>query len=127
MKIFKDNDSVNFVDENNVFVGFDMEATCCERFGWELFSDSESVMSCQDAPAPSEDHSEIASFDGYVFDKDYFVRDDNGYECGGEVHFKLTAPEKPDMFLTIWCDHNGYYAHGFEFRDGDKIIQADAL
>ena len=34
MKIFEDNIKVNFVDENNVFVGYDMRQSCCEQAGY---------------------------------------------------------------------------------------------
>jgi hypothetical protein len=34
MKKFEDNGKINFVDENNVFMGYDMERSCCEVADW---------------------------------------------------------------------------------------------
>ena len=36
MKIFKQKTKTNFVDENNVLVGFDTEEQCYEDFGYVL-------------------------------------------------------------------------------------------
>ena len=34
MKIFERDGKINFIDKNNVLVGFDYSRSCCEDFGW---------------------------------------------------------------------------------------------
>ena len=34
MEVFEKDSKINFVDANNVFVGFDNIQSCCEDFGW---------------------------------------------------------------------------------------------
>jgi hypothetical protein len=34
--IFEADYKINFVDKNNVFVGFDYSSNCCERFGYYI-------------------------------------------------------------------------------------------
>jgi len=36
MKVFDKGGKVNFVDKNNVLVGYDMNSSCCEEFGWYI-------------------------------------------------------------------------------------------
>ena len=113
MKIFEQDDKINFVDENNIFVGFDLYKSCCEDFGWEI-SDPSGVIIVPDT-----------DFTGYVFDKFYFEEKtpESEYDVGGAVTFRLTKNEE-EIFLTLWNYHNGYYAHGFDFTDSEgKIIK----
>jgi len=39
MKLFEKDCKINFVDEDSVFVGYDMCGQCCERFGWYIASE----------------------------------------------------------------------------------------
>ena len=115
MKIFEGNvgydpNRVNFVDENNVFVGFEIEENCCEDFGWFI---AEEVMQYEwDAVYP--DHADVSD---YVFDVGFFEssnfeeQDNDQLEDGGMVVFRLTADGKPDLFLHLYNSHNGYYSH----------------
>lgn len=117
MRIFETNEwcnSINFVDKNNVLVGFDYSQGCCEDFGYKIIdADGKEVEFNDDFLEP------------YIFDSDFVdnIQDDTDYECGGSVHFRLTASDKPDLFLKLYNYHNGYYSHGFTMRVGDKIVQ----
>lgn len=136
MRVFDDKDvwlqKVNFVDINNVFVGYDMNQCCCEHADWFIsskpFNDSDKISLSSD-----ELNDHIYS---YTFDIDYMEyddqdrRDDDGYryyEEGGAVAFRLTSPNRPDLYLTLFNCHNGYYGHGFNFGIGEEDLESGCL
>jgi hypothetical protein len=122
MKIFETYDKVNFVDKNNVFVGYDMGQACCENAYW-LISESDKY-----DPEISYEDKEVdylqytytrceSILEDYVFDTKKF------YEKYYNPVFKLIAKGKKDLYLHLYNEHNGYYAHGFVFgnKNIDKI------
>jgi hypothetical protein len=111
MKIFDQwQDKLNFVDDNNVFVGYDYQSDCCEAFGYYF---KESI------DGDRVDRDEI-DFDGWNFDTSYCERAEEKYE-EYEVTFRLTNGED-EMFLVLYNYHNGYYSHGFEMKADDEVI-----
>ncbi len=88
MRIFEKDGHVNFVDDNNVLVGWDNIASCCESFSWDL-----------DKSLTSEE------LEAYSFDIDYFEEGSEGSEyfddCGGFVRFRATNPQGGEVFLTL--------------------------
>ena len=85
MKIFNKTgnweNKVNFVDENNVVLGYDMEQCCCEDAGW-FISDNEETTTVSSLPnsdngAPTllidEDNVATVDLSNYIFCPDYFV------------------------------------------------------
>lgn len=108
MKIFKTNDKINFVDNNNVFVGFDFTACCCEDFNYLL------TLTIPTSESPSDSLSP-ESLEKYSFDTRFFQSlvlpsaDD-----GAAVVFRMKNGSDV-AYLTIYNHHNGYYNHGFEF------------
>lgn len=131
MRIF-DNDNggwackVNFVDANNVFVGYDTSQCCCENADWfiqdSLADNSVDLYDTPDTPS-NED------LEGYAFDKEFHEDvDHGGLDSGGMVVFKLVKDGSPDLFLHLFNVHNGYYGHGFEFgiKDGE-IFESGCL
>ena len=122
MKIFKVDGKTNFVDDNNVFVGFDMEENCCEEFGYGL---TECIPEDMDALRSSINESYL---EGYNFDKK-FIKDLpylEYHEEGGAKCFKLEK-DGEEVYLTIFNYHNGYYSHGFEFVNDGEIIEEGRL
>lgn len=127
MKVFETSESwaekVNFVDDNNAFVGFDMEWSCCERFG-HFLTRTKPVAGVK--PAEGEILEGI-DFPGYNFDTTFieyglYPCDD----CGGSVTFRLTNGSA-EMFLTLYNHHNGYYRHGWEIKyDGKEGTEIDS-
>lgn len=126
MRIFepkKWNGKINFIDDNNVFVGFDYNGQCCESFGYFL---------TQTKPIPTVKVVEIegADFPGYNFDTSF--KEDGLFpdrDSGGSVTFRLANEAGEEMFLTLYNHHNGYYGHGWDMRsggeDGAKISTGD--
>jgi hypothetical protein len=122
MKVFKGGASswdskVNFVDMNDVFVGYDMGQSCCEDAGYFI----------ADSITPYKyDMDKIESHDieHYIFDKDFFEYvPSEDLDCGGMVAFKLVSDGKPELFLHLYNAHNGYYGHGFEVKHGGEIVK----
>lgn len=114
MKIFTPENSgwgskINFVDNNNVLVGYDTHQDCCEDAGWFIAKEI----------TPYTYHLDTTSFDipenigSYVFDPSYydFVGSED-LDAGDMVLFKLVSPKAPDLYLHIYNAHNGYYSHG---------------
>jgi len=117
MKIFEENGKINFVDKNNVFVGFDYCCYCCEDFGYHI--DNKEIIK-EDITRVEEKYDDSILND-YIFDTNY-------YEDTGEVAiFKLTSNNKQDLYLHLYNYHNGYYSHGFKFKDNCTTIQSGYL
>ena len=141
MKIFDSRSGwstkTNFVDDNNVFVGYDIEQSCCEHADW--FIADEITPSLPDQNDGSKQPKDLP---GYVFDRDFFkdisdqVTDPdysyndyvyNPLDAGRMVVFRLTSEKGGVKYLHIFNSHNGYYSHGFSFGEGDNIIMEDYL
>lgn len=136
MKTFEADSKINFVDDNNVFVGFSYDSCCCEQFG-HYFHRTLGVT--PDMAAPVEDFDT----EGYQFDKTFCEETESGGDSGGKATFRLTRPTTPTrskkaakrkgpvtcevLYLTIYNHHNGYYSHGFEMKVGDKTVKTGSL
>ena len=111
---------VNYVDANNVVLGFDMERSCCEDFGHAV------VGSLEEAKEVSEGRGDAIPWDitAYSFIQEAPANLYDTY-AHGEAHaakaFRIIAPNKPDLFVIIWNHHNGYYSHGFTF-EGPGVV-----
>lgn len=126
MKIFDQvkpfEDKVNFVDQNNVVVGYDMSQDCCEYADWLI----------ADAPTDQfhngcshQTNVDETDYIQYCFDVDYFEED--GYDETSIAIFRLVAPELPDKFLHLHNTHNGYYSHGFTMKVNEQMIRSGGL
>jgi len=115
MKIFNKEDKwetkVNFVDENNVMLGYDLTQNCCEYAGWFISDRIETVI--------------IESFDleeeeleGFVFDPDFMIESDidETYDEGRFAIFSIVNGERR-YYIHLYNVHNGYYSHGFKFNE----------
>lgn len=120
MKIFdkvgKWKDKVNFIDKNNVVLGYDMGQCCCENAYWELQREGIVVDLTEGQLLP------------YAFDTSYFqeLDDPNDKETLKAI-FKLQAEGLPDVFVVLSNTHNGYYSHGFTFKKDEAVIQDGSL
>jgi len=111
---------VNFVDKNNVLVGYDMDQCCCENADWYILDRIESDTSLSG--------SVEESLEDYNFDPNFFQDVDGDYNSGGMVVFKLINEKNGDeKYLHLFNIHNGYYGHGFQLSIDNKIIQDGCL
>jgi len=126
MKIFEKTTStwdskVNFVDNNDVYVGYDIEQLCFEDAGWFV----------ADKITPyNRDESSRKEYDveDYVFDKDFFQTvDSDALDEGCMVAFKLVSKGKPDLFLHLYNCQNGFYGHGFTVKHSGEIVDEGEL
>lgn len=118
-RIFATDKKVNFVDTNNVFVGYDLSQDCCEQADWFLSGNIEEGI--------PENIMKSDFLDGYVFDTEFFKEiSGSDFEEGGMVVFKLVNIHQ-EKYLHLFNCHNGYYAHGFEMKINDKKIRFDSI
>lgn len=95
--------SINFIDDNDNFVGFDIDAQCCEEFGWYVTREA------------TEDHGhsdELSEEElvGYRFDTTFV----DNYDFDETVVFRLVSDKGGVAYLHLYNSHNGYYSHGWE-------------
>ncbi len=113
----------NFVDENNVLVGFDTMQDCCEHARWWI---SESLFYFDDIEG-AQDY-DVAP---YRFDPSAAEEHKPNEEPGGDVDawiaFKMVAANRPNLYLHLANSHNGYYSHGFNVDVGGKTIWQGSL
>ena len=111
--------SLNFVDENNVFVGFDNYQSCCEEFGWVITENADEVADYYSLI--SEKDSSSYCLEDYIFNQKYIK------EGRDSVTFDLIDKHKIkcNLYLTLYNYHGCYYKHGFEFVNADGRIIAD--
>jgi len=120
MKKFEADGKINFVDENNIFVGYDMNQNCCEHADWFVSREKPKTIS----------ETQDLNFDDFVFDKDFFeesVLEQSEVDDGGSVLFRLIGKDNSEAFLCLYNIHNGYYGHGFDMKIGGQEIHSGAL
>jgi len=124
---------VNFIDENNVALGYDLDQSCCETAGW-FISDQLS------AAPPSDERDRLAThpnsfpvggvyeLQGWTFDPAFrAVITHSDLEDGKMVVFRITNGSKAEKFIHIFNSHNGYYSHGFTFSGSGFITVEDSI
>lgn len=125
MNIFTEKNSfvgkVNFIDDNNVCVGYDLSQSCCEHADWYISEDKE----------VDRDKSNILTdVEGYNFDIDFFeelgLDEDQDSVCY-IIRFRLMKQGNKDLYLHLYNVQNGYYSHGFTMTKGDKIIHDGSI
>ena len=123
MKIFEREGKINFVDENNVFLGYDMNSLCCENADWFIADTPQTRIQ-------EREDGEFPDLSGWAFDPVFFHLG-RGEDLGdGAMAIFLIVKEGAEKFVHIYNAQNGYYSHGFKFgylhRDGvNKTITRD--
>jgi len=125
MKIFNSEnsfeDKVNFVDENNIFIGYDLKQQCCEQAYYYITDEiiKPEVFNRKNIKDYSENNEIL---------KDYIFDIENGItDIADGIVIKLTSEGKKDLFLHLYNIHNGYYAHSYLIKNNDVIIDEDKL
>lgn len=115
-------ESLNFVDENNVVLGYDFSAQCCEDFGYHY----------EDASGATVDVADD-ELEPFRFDTEYFASNRAEGELPADVgefdlwaRFRIVSPER-ELFIVLTNAHNGYYGHGFELSADDRVLREGGL
>lgn len=103
--------SVNFIDENDVFMGFRLQETASAKTDFKFFNDRNGKHRIR--YDSQEEINEI--LEGYYFDTDFMLK----YYDGKNTHstyavFRLKKSCEKDIYLFLSSQHNGYYASGFK-------------
>ncbi len=115
-------DKVNFVDKNNVVLGYDTYQQCCENAGWFVADKP------LDRVPDDVEEFEFPIQDDWVFDPEYFQETGLGEsEEGGMMAIFRLVNGKKQKFLHLFNCHNGYYSHGFKFTIDNKIKHEGSL
>lgn len=128
MMFFERDGKFNWVDENNVVLGFSSTPSCCEDFGYFYSSSPDSKKDDKDHIFVSDENLLSYRFDPtFKYSSGGTDKDNGGYSECAMATFKLISPLFYEVYLTIYNDHNGYYSHGFKFESTDNIIQEGSL
>ncbi len=117
MKHFERNGKFNWVDENNVVLGYDSHQACCERADYFYSDKPESIIVKGLNPDLSS----------YSFETSFFEEGGDG-ETGMAI-FKLVSSNMnlPTLYLHLHNTHNGYYSHGFCLDVGGTVFRKGSL
>jgi len=129
MKVFERDSKINFVDDNNVLVGFDYEHNCCEQFGYLFSKTIDTNIDAVNMDAANIDAKSVEfDHDGWNFDKTFaeVVSFGSEWNEGAAVAFRLTK-DKDEIFLILYNIHNGYYSHGFDMLEDGKVVHNGSL
>jgi hypothetical protein len=133
MKYFKADfntwgEKVNFVDENNVLVGYDYSGQCCENFGWYLSNEINEDTGDTDSHLATDEQLVNTLLKDWVFDTEFFQTIKNGksFDDSNIAVFRLTKNEAV-MYLHLYNIHNGYYSHGFKFSKDEIVFKEGYL
>lgn len=131
MKIFNNKEpwkeKVNFVDENNVVLGYDMSSQCCESFGW--FIADRVVFNMKDYSTLDKTFDDD-DYTDWRFDPQFFQSGESleSYDIESMAIFRIVNQTTGESrYIHLYNLHNGYYSHGFDFTQSDKTIQSGSL
>jgi hypothetical protein len=134
MRIFTPENSIdgriNFVDEDNVYVGYELHVDCCEQPGWFFTRkfDARTEKILQKAVA-AEDKDimdslrvtvSLEELEQYRFKIDAAVKGTR--YCGYRVITLQNVATKKYLYLVLYNLHNGYYAHELLIKDVRNVI-----
>jgi len=120
MKVFTKDGKINFIDDNNVVLGYDLNQGCCESADWFISNKVAPVLKVRSTDNPR--------LTGWVFDTSYFLGDlkCESLDGGGMAVFRITKDDK-EKFIHLYNCQNGYYGHGFDFQVGEDTVQHGVL
>lgn len=110
MKVFNYGGSINFIDENDVFLGYELSTSCSEFADYKLFYDRKGKKE-----VTYKNYDELNDIlDGYFFDITFMVSfyDDKNTKSNIAL-FRLINESNNSIYLGLSNRHNGYYVHGF--------------
>jgi hypothetical protein len=117
MRVFENNDKgswgnrLNFVDKNNVLLGYDYSRSCCEDFYYEILTEEPTKVLGHGLDLLDTNAIEAENL---VFDIT-FNKGIDGEDEYASI-FKVVGGAQDFYIMLVNC-HNGYYGHGFSLTD----------
>ena len=111
MRIFRHKTSINIIDKNDVFLGYNLDNSCCSHSSLELTWDKNNKKKID-----FENIDEVNEIiKGYKFGTKYmekhFDKKDNSY---GFAVFRMMKKGASNIYVVLKHHHNGNYWNGFE-------------
>lgn len=113
-------DKVNFIDSNDVLVGYCMTQCCCESASWTISESKDGINPIHEGHNSDEAPQEF-DIENYWFDPEFCEVKDDDSDNGNVAIFKLVTWKGRNLYLRLENTHNGYYSHGFTFRGTNSI------
>ena len=112
--------SINFVDDQNKLVGWDDNYQCCEDFGWVFhnFASDEEADRFENTGDKEDIPDNLSGIDNPDLSQAYFA-DEQPLATSGK--FKIEGCKECN-WLILYNFHNGFYYHGFMYKEKDKEI-----
>jgi len=129
MKVFKSNEnsyneSVNFVDDNDVFVGYESFQKCCEKTDWFI---GHTIHMEHIEAIPDKDMQNSTDMAEFQFDTSFFLEIEcSQLKSGKMVVFRLTDRRNIERFLHIFNVHEGY-VHGLTVKHYGSVVKSVEL
>lgn len=109
------NGKVNFVDENEVHLGYSTDDDCCAHGGWFMSDDPTFFPKGEyGSDWPKEPEGIVTDMPGWTFDPSYFKEPALPVSEGSAAQFRIVNGEQ-SKYITLYNCHNGYYGKGFDF------------
>jgi len=110
---------VNFVDDNNVLVGYDLSQCCCEHADWFIADEPTSHI---------RGNEDLPDLDGFQFDTEFFEeKAERHHDAGATAIFRMVNAAGEEKYLHLFNIHNGYYSHGFTMSVNGETIKNEVL
>lgn len=123
MIVVEHNYSVNFIDKNDIFFGYEMSTSCCEYPGWFVtYQKPVNNLNVDMAVENCLSRNKVDLSD--------YVLVPGSFKVLNEVVFaKATHPSKKAIYACVFNIQNGYYSHEYLLGSGiagiyDKFISA---
>lgn len=114
--------SINFIDENDLYIGFDDDQSCCEYADW-FVSDLPDTPSEFCSDMPPHDLNGWNFVDLRILPDTFQDVEDPHVDEGGHIAFMIVHPEYGTKWLHFFNIQNGYYGHEVlmgEHHNGEK-------
>jgi hypothetical protein len=128
MKIFDRDNKINFVDDNNVLLGYDMDQCCCEFADWFVTDKKVERELTGNELRDRVTGQQPSELPGFIFDTEYFaeIHASGCLDEGGMVVFRVVNGTE-EKFIHLFNCHNGYYSHGFTISVAGRSIRDGSL
>ncbi len=122
MLVKETTDSINFIDEHDNFVGYQLSQICCEQATWAIVSEqpTNKKKAIQSTVQPEE-------LEGYYLDTRWFKQKNFKDTDTDAVIFRMKKDKHPHRYIVFTNTQNGYYSHGYTCSIGGQVWKSGKL